>query len=364
MRLHSLSGVGRRRPGALPPSHLCAAAAGLRYVSDEGAGLRRVRSGRGFRYLDAVGRTVRDPAVRARIRALAIPPAWTDVWICPHPDGHVQATGRDARGRKQYRYHPAWGAMRNQTKFERMVEFGLALPRIRARVDADLARGGLPREKVLAVVVRLLERSLIRVGCDEYARANDAYGLATLCARHVRVTGPRLLFAFRGKGGKAHRVVVDDRRAARIVKHCMELPGREVFQYIDPAGKAQRIDSGDVNDYLRAISAGEFTAKDFRTWGATLLAAVELAGAPPRALGERRRCVLETLQAVSNRLGNTAAVCRKYYVNPLVLDAFQEGELRRRLGLARRGGPPATLERAEQALLAFLRSAAPQRAAA
>jgi DNA topoisomerase-1 len=324
-----------------------------------------VRSGRGFRYVDALGRTVRDPAVRARIRALAIPPAWTDVWICPHPDGHVQATGRDARGRKQYRYHRAWGAIRNQTKFERMIEFGLALPRIRARVDADLARGGLPREKVLALVVRLLERSLIRVGCDEYARVNDAYGLATLRARHVLVKGPRLHFAFRGKGGRSHRVVVDDRRAARIVKRCMELPGREVFQYVDSAGRAQRIDSGDVNDYLREISAGEFTAKDFRTWGATLLAAVDLVGAPAGAPPERRRRVRQALRAVCDRLGNTAAVCRKYYVNPLVLDAFQEGELRRRLGLARSGGGrPLTLERAEQALLAFLRSAAPQRAAA
>jgi DNA topoisomerase-1 len=364
MRVHSLPATRRRRPGALPPSRVSAQAAGLRYVSDAQPGIRRVRSGRGFRYLSPDGRPLRDAAVLARIRALAIPPAWTAVWICPHPEGHVQATGRDARGRKQYRYHGSWGAIRNETKFERMLEFGLALPRVRARVEADLARSGLPREKVLAVVVRLLERSLIRVGCEEYARANDAYGLATLCAGHVRISGARLHFAFRGKGGKRHRVIVDDRRAARIVKRCMELPGRELFQYVDAGGAAQRIDSGDVNDYLREIAAGEFTAKDFRTWGATLLAAMELAAeAPPDTQSARRRRVVETLRTVSERLGNTSAVCRKYYVNPLVLEAFEAGELRRELRLGRGGSTP-TLERAEQALLSFLRGAAAPRKAA
>ena len=361
MRIHSMAAT-RVAHGAPPSPLACARAAGLRYVSDREPGIRREPSGAGFRHVASDGRVVRDRETLARIRALAIPPAWTAVWICARADGHVQATLRDARGRKQYRYHAAWAAIRNETKFERMLAFGLALPRIRARVAADLGRPGLPREKVLAVVVRLLDRSLIRVGCDEYARANDAYGLATLCEEHVRVKGGRLHLSFRGKGGKPQRVVVDDRRVAPIVKRCLDLPGREVFQFLDADGAVQRIDSGDVNDTLRAMSAGAFTAKDFRTWGATLLAALELAMVEPApSQRSRRRQVNDALCRVAERLGNTPAVCRKYYVNPLVLEAFEAGELRRRLRLGARGAP---LARAEHALLGFLRAAVATRSAA
>jgi DNA topoisomerase-1 len=334
----------------------CAAAARLRYVSDREPGLRRVRCGRGFRVLDARGRSVRDAATRARIRGLAIPPAWSDVWICAQPDGHIQATGRDARGRKQYRYHPAWSALRSETKFERMIDFARALPRIRARVDADLALPGLPRRKVLAALVSLLERSLIRVGCDEYARANAAHGLATLRDEHVRIVGAKLRFEFQGKGGKPQRVVVTDRRLARIVKRCMDLPGRALFQYVDDRGARQCVDSGDVNAYLREVAGDDFTAKDFRTWGGTLLAAMALdADAVPGNAAGRRRVVAAALARVSERLGNTPAVCRKYYVNPLVIEAWQSGPLR--LGVAgAKSQPPngAGLERVERALLALL----------
>jgi DNA topoisomerase-1 len=331
-----------------------ARAEGLRYVSDREPGLRRVRRGRGFRYEDAAGRAVTSPAVLARIRALAIPPAWTQVWICASARGHLQACGRDARGRKQYRYHAAWLAMRNETKFERMLAFGQALPRIRRRVEQDLAQPGLPRRKVLATVVRLLERSLIRVGCDEYARSNDAYGLATLRVRHVSVSGDRLHFRFRGKGGKQRAVAVRDPRAARVVRRCLALPGREVFRYAAPDGAARRIDSGDVNRYLREIAGGDFTAKDFRTWGASLLAVLALQGQPPpptRAAQER--AALRVVRFAAEQLGNTPAVCRRYYVNPRVFAAFADGALA--APVRRAADPAARLASAERALLALLR---------
>jgi DNA topoisomerase-1 len=355
---------GRRGRRALVLAPECAVAAGLRYGSDADAGLRRIRCGRGFRHVDALGRTVRDRATLARIRSLAIPPAWTDVWICAQANGHVQATGRDARGRKQYRYHPAWSAIRSETKFDRMIEFARALPKLRRRVAADLALPGLPRAKVLAALVRLLERSLIRVGCEEYARANAAHGLATLRDDHVRISGSKLRFEFNGKGGKQQRVVVTDRRLARVVKRCMELPGRELFQYVDDDGARQRVDSGDVNDYLREIAGDAFTAKDFRTWGGTLLAALELeCEAGPDSPAQCRRRVAAALGRVSERLGNTPAVCRRYYVNPIVLEAWEAGSLR----LGARGAPGETsgLDRAERALLALLeRAARPLRRAA
>lgn len=345
-----------------------ATAAGLRYVSDARLrGIRRIRRGHGYRYIGPSGIPLRGASVLARIRSLSIPPAWTDVWICPIANGHLQATGRDARRRKQYRYHRSWSAVRNGTKFERMLEFGGALPGIRRRVAVDLGREGLPREKVVAAVVRLLERSLIRVGCEEYARENDAYGLATMLGRHVRIVGHRIRFRFRGKSGRKHDIEVLDPCVAKIVRRCMELPGRDLFQYIDSEGARQRIDSGDVNDYLRAI-AGEYTAKDFRTWGATLLAAVALGNTPwPNSAAARRRAVVRAIRWVADCLGNTANVCRSHYVNPLVIDAFGEGRLQRAfrpgaLRLAPPNGRDASsvaarrLAECERVLLALLRA--------
>jgi DNA topoisomerase-1 len=334
---------------------------GLRYVSDRQPGLRRVRCGRGFRYEDAGGRRVTSEAVLARVRALAIPPAWNEVWICASPRGHLQASGRDARGRKQYRYHADWLALRSESKFDRMLAFGQALPRIRRCVQADLARPALPRRKVLAALVRLLESSLIRIGCDEYARTNDAYGLATLCSRHVRVAGDRMHFRFRGKGGKPRAVAVRDPRVARVVRRCLALPGREVFQYAAPDGRTRRIDSGDVNRYLREISGGDCTAKDFRTWGASLLAVLALQDRPPPASrAARDRTVARVVRYVAGELGNTPAVCRRHYVNPRVFEAFEAGAL----PVRRPAEPVARLVAAERALLGLLRGSERSRSAA
>ena len=253
-----------------------AAAAGLRYVTDARPGITRKRAGRAFSYRDPQGRPIRDRRALARLRALAIPPAWTDVWICPDPRGHLQATGRDARGRKQYRYHREWRAIRDAHKFDRILIFARALPQIRARVDADLRRRGLPRERVLATVVRLLETTLIRVGNAEYARDNRSFGLTTLRRRHVEVDGSTIAFEFRGKSGKLHKVTTRDRRLARIVLACHELPGQELFQYLDEQGVRRDVDSADVNAYLQEISGEPFTAKDFRTWAGTVLASLAL----------------------------------------------------------------------------------------
>ncbi len=297
-----------------------AKAAGLTYVSDERPGIRRRRAGRAFVYRDDGSRVVRDAATLARIRSLAIPPAWTGVWICPSASGHLQATGRDARGRKQYRYHPRWRAVRDTTKYNRLWHVAEALPRLRERVDADLARPGLPREKVLATVVRLLETTLVRVGNEEYARDNGSYGLTTLRAHHVEVNGTRLTFRFRGKSGRTQEVGVRDPRLARIVRRCQELPGQELFQYVDETGAARTIGSGDVNDYLRDASGADFTAKDFRTWAGTVLAALAL-GALGRgdAVTQARRNVTQAVEAVARVLGNTPAVCRACYVHPAVV---------------------------------------------
>jgi DNA topoisomerase-1 len=304
-----------------------ASAAGLRYVSDASAGIRRRRAGRGFRYEDAGG-LVRDPEQLARIRNLAIPPAWSDVWICRDARGHLQATGRDARGRKQYRYHARWRTVRDATKYGRMFAFAHALPALRARLERDLALQGLPRERVLAAVVRLLEATLVRVGNEEYARRNRSFGLTTLRSRHADVSGAKVRFRFRGKGGKLHSVGVSDRRLSRIVKRCQELPGHELFQYVEQDGGLRSVGSADVNAYLREASGQDFTAKDFRTWAGTVLAAWALhERAPAASKRQQARNVVRAVEKVAERLGNTAAICRRCYVHPAVLESYLDGTL-------------------------------------
>jgi DNA topoisomerase I len=297
--------------------------AGLRYITDDRPGIRRRRAGKGFRYLRPDGSPVRDEPTLRRITSLVIPPAWTDVWIATDPRGHLQATGRDARGRKQYRYHPRWRAVRDDTKYERMLAFGAALPTIRARVQADLARLGLPREKVLATVVQLLEATLIRVGNEEYARENRSFGLTTLRNRHVRVDGTALRFKFRGKSGKEHDISLRDRRLAGLIRRLQELPGQELFQYLDEDGARHTVDSDDVNAYLREITGQEFSAKDFRTWAGTVLCAVALHELDAcTSETEAKRNVASVVKTVSQQLGNTPAVCRSCYIHPAVLEAY------------------------------------------
>jgi DNA topoisomerase-1 len=305
-----------------------ARAAGLRYVSDARPGITREPKGDGFVYRDAGGQLVKDEAVLERIRSLAIPPAYADVWICPHANGHIQATGRDARGRKQYRYHPRWRETRDATKYEHMAEFAEALPAIRARVAADLRRKGLPREKVLATIVRLLETTLIRVGNDDYAKENGSFGLTTLRNRHVAVKGETMRFAFKGKSGKTWKLGVQDRRVAKVVRECQDLPGQELFAYVDEDGTPHDVTSGDVNDYLREITGRDITAKDFRTWAGTVMAALalrEFEAVDSQAAAKRNiRAAIETVAA---RLGNTPTVCRKCYVHPDLLDGYMAGQL-------------------------------------
>ena len=349
----------RRKPAAAPPPHEAAAAAGLRYVSDSAPGIRRKRAGTGFTYLGPDGRRIADEKTLERIRKLAIPPAYTDVWICPSPTGHLQATGRDARGRKQYRYHPRWREVRDETKFARMVAFSEVLPKIRARVDADLARPGLSRDKVLATVVRLLECTNIRVGNDEYARANGSYGLTTLRDKHVEVSGGSLRFSFKGKSGKTHEVELSDRRLARIVQRCREVPGEELFQYLDDDGTRQTIGSGDVNDYLREISGQEFTAKDFRTWAGTLLAVTALRELGPMDTDrESKAAIIQVVDRVAGQLNNTRAVCRKYYIHPTVLETYLAGTMLSGLGNGTRSAAAAAsgsaLTHEEKALVRLL----------
>ena len=305
-----------------------AKAAGLRYVSDDMPGIRRRKKGKGFTYTDPKGETVRDAKTLERIRKLAIPPAWTDVWICPQANGHLQATGRDARGRKQYRYHAEWRTVRDETKFGKMMVFGEALPQIRARVEQDLALRGLPRQKVLAAVVKLLETTLIRVGNREYMKQNNSFGLTTLRDGHVDIQGSTLRFEFRGKSGKDHSVEIQDRRLARVVKQCRDIPGQTLFQYLDDDGVRQKISSEDVNAYLREITGQDFTAKDFRTWGGTVLALSALleVGAC-ESEKEANKAVVQMIKQVSAELGNRPAICRKYYVHPVVIDTFVQGKL-------------------------------------
>jgi DNA topoisomerase-1 len=302
--------------------------AGLRYVTDQTPGIARLRAGRHFRYRMPDGAPVRDERVLARIKALAIPPAWTDVWICPRPDGHLQATGRDDRGRKQYRYHPRWREVRDESKYGRMLAFGRALPAIRERVAQDIARPGLAHDKVTSAVVRLLERTLIRVGNEEYARSNESFGLTTLRDDHVDLDGAEVRFVFRGKSGKEHEVDLRDRKLSGIVRKCRDLPGQVLFQYLDEAGEPRAIGSADVNAYLRAVAGEEFTAKDFRTWHGTVLAARALIDAGPcDSETERTHQVVRAVNAVAERLGNTPAICRRCYVHPTVLEAYHDGRL-------------------------------------
>lgn len=308
-------------------SRRSAAAAGLRYVSDDCPGITRRRCGRGWSYRDPEGTTIRDPEVRKRIEALAIPPAWEEVWICPRPDGHVQATGRDAEGRKQYRYHPEWSEIRSATKFERMVDFGRALAPIRARVAEDLEREGMPRERVLAAVVQLLASTGLRVGNDAYQRQNGTYGLTTLHDGHVTARDAEIRFRFRGKGGEEVTAAVTDDRVAAVVRECQELDGQDLFTYVDDEGRTRDVTSGDVNDYLGEISGDSFTAKDFRTWVGTLHAFVHLARVGTDGDVDPESSCREALDLVAERLQNTRAVCRDFYVHPAVLDAFRSGDL-------------------------------------
>ncbi len=305
-----------------------AKAAGLRYVSDTRPGIRREKVGDEFRYIGVDGKPIKDFETLNRIKSLGIPPAYTDVWICPLPNGHLQATGRDARGRKQYRYHPRWREVRDETKYGRMLAFGEALPRIREHIEQDMRRQGLPREKVLATVVRLLETTLIRVGNTEYARTNKSFGLTTMRDRHVEISDAKVRFHFRGKSGKEHTIDLKDRRLARIVKRCRDLPGYELFQYLDENNHRQTIDSADVNDYLREITGQDFTAKDFRTWAGTVLAALALQEFEAfDSETQAKKNVVQAIKSVSERLGNTPTICRKCYVHPAVIDAYLEGTM-------------------------------------
>jgi DNA topoisomerase-1 len=340
---------------SLPPDdpERSAEDAGLRYVTDSERGIRRRRAGRGFTYIGPGGERVTDRAKLAWIRSLAIPPAWTDVWICTSRRGHLQATGRDARGRKQYRYHPDWRATRDDAKFERVLAFGQALPRIRRRVEKDLRRRGLPRQRVLAAVVLLLEKTLARIGNAEYAQENRSFGLTTLRDRHTKVGSKRIRFRFKGKGGKPNDVELSDERLARIVSKCQDLPGQELFAYLDGDGEVHSVGSSDVNDYLREISGQDFTAKDFRTWAGTVLAAWALREFEQvDSQAQAKRNVVRAVERVAGWLGNTPAVSRKSYVHPGVIQAYLDGNLVRE-----------AREAADEVLTEGLPDLAPQEAA-
>jgi len=306
-----------------------AKAANLRYVTDRSRGIRRERVGDGFEYFDPRGERITDEAEISRIRKLAIPPAYRDVWICPLPNGHLQATGRDVRGRKQYRYHPRWREVRDEGKYSKMLLFGRVLPTIRARVEHDLARRGLPREKVIAGIVRLLESTLIRVGNEEYAKTNNSFGLTTLRNRHVKVDGDsRIRFDFRGKSGTDHHIDLRNRKLAAIVRRCQDLPGQELFQYLDDEGQPHTVGSDEVNDYLREITGEQVTAKDFRTWAATNLAALALQRLEAfDSQAKAKKNVVQAIEAVAKMLGNTPAICRKCYIHPAIFDGYLDGSL-------------------------------------
>jgi DNA topoisomerase-1 len=358
--------AGRAADAAKPlnnsdPHIESAKAAGLTYVTDAEPGISRKGSGRGFAFYDPDGRLIRDRGLRRRLKALAIPPAWSEVWICSDPNGHLQVTARDNKGRKQYRYHPRFREVRDESKFGRMLAFSEVLPLIRERVEQDLSRRGLHREKVLATVVWLLERTLFRVGNVAYARNNRSYGLTTLKSKHVTVRGASLRFEFRGKSGVTRSANITDRRIARIVQRCQELPGQELFKYLDDEERRQAVDSGDINEYLRQISGQDVTAKDFRTWAGTISAAMALSElGPATSERETKKNVVQAVDQVADRLGNTRAVCRKYYVHPAVLDAYERG-LVMELPPAppaeldeKRERPSAALRREEAAVLQFL----------
>ncbi|HIK16772.1 MAG TPA: DNA topoisomerase IB [Leptolyngbyaceae cyanobacterium M33_DOE_097] len=301
-----------------------AKAVGLQYVTDESVGIQRVRKRSKFHYIDVDGKPIQDAEEIKRINALRIPPAWEDVWICPSTNGHLQATGRDAKGRKQYRYHADWRRIRDQTKFARLIAFSEALPKIRERIEHDLSLPGLPRNKVLATVIRLMELTRIRVGNEEYAKTNKSFGLTTLRDRHVDISGVSIRFKFRGKSGVAHDIKISDRRLAKIVKRCQDIPGQELFQYLDEDGQRQSISSNDVNDYLREICEQDFTAKDFRTWAGTVLAARELCQMTDcESKTAIKKAIVQAIKSVAEHLGNRPATCRKYYVHPAILAAYE-----------------------------------------
>jgi DNA topoisomerase I len=320
---------------AIPDEVLSAKQAGLRYAIPKGAGIQRQKSGSDWAYFDTHGRPVEDEKTLARIRSLVIPPAWESVWISPSANGHIQAVGRDAKGRKQYRYHPNYRAARDLVKFDRMLAFGQALPNIREAVDKDLGLQGMPKRKVLAAVVRLLETTFIRIGNEEYVEENGSFGLTTLRNKHVQVLGSVLKFKFRGKSGQNHDIELKDRRLAKIVGRCREIPGSSLFEYIDEDGQPHALESGDVNDYLREISGGEFTAKDFRTWGGTCLAAnyllcqLENSDASESIPAKHLKSVLvDVVKDVACKLGNKPATCKKYYIHPAILESFSAGTLK------------------------------------
>jgi DNA topoisomerase-1 len=344
---------------ALEDPQVAAERAGLRYINDDDEGLYRWRRGKGWSYHRADGKLITDPEEKERLRSLAIPPAWGDVWICPYENGHLLATGRDDRGRKQYIYHPDWRAIRDVSKYARMVPFARALPRIRRTVRRHLRKDGLPREKVLAAVVRLLERALIRVGNDRYAKENDSYGVASLRNKHVDLEGASVRLSFRGKAGKKVEVELDDPRLASVVKQVRDVPGYDLFQYFDEEGNRRTISSGDVNEYLHEISGERFTAKDFRTWAGTVQAVEELLRAAEHDDSDEspkpERCVTRAVERVAERLGNTPAVCRSGYIYPAVIDRFVEGELEEALAMEGNGFEPVEgLTKTENAVLAML----------
>lgn len=334
--------------------------AGLRYVTDAKPGITRRRVGKAFGYVSAAGDQIRDSATLTRIRSLAIPPAWRDVWICPLANGHLQATGRDQRGRKQYRYHPRWNEVRSQNKYDRVIEFGEALPLVRRTIARHLRLPGLPREKVLAAVVRIMDDTLIRIGCEEYARDNQSYGLATLRRRHVKLKPGEARFEFRGKSGQDHKVAINDPRLLQIIRRCHELPGHELFKYVTDDGVVQDVGSSDINDYIRTVSTREFTAKDFRTWGGTIYAARFLAGLGcGQGESERKRNIAEAVKAAASELRNRPATCRKHYIHPAILFHYEAGSLLDRLNINRAGEQRAqrgaALTRDERSVLAFLK---------
>ncbi len=326
----------------------------LHYVDDSQPGISRRRLRGKFVYFGPQGERIRDAGEIQRIAKLAIPPAYQDVWICPHPQGHLQATGRDARGRKQYRYHPRWREIRDGNKYERMLEFGQALPNLRSRLEEHLALSGLPREKVMALVVTLLESTLIRIGNPRYARSNRSYGLTTLCTRHVDIRGTSIRFQFRGKSGVEHKVTLRDRRLAALMRRCMELPGQQLFQYLDEAGQRRAVSSNDVNLYLQEMTGRDFTAKDYRTWAGSALALERLRKLEASPEARARQNLIETIKQVASQLGNTPAVCRQCYIHPAILQAFSAGTLASLRAARKRKW----LSSEEVALLAFLREAA------
>jgi DNA topoisomerase I len=364
MRVNPLGELGktttllsRKAKSVRPDPRASAIAAGLHYTTDSRPGLRRIRQGGSFRYVTPEGRTIRNADELRRIRALVIPPAWKDVWISADPRGHLQAVGRDARGRKQYRYHPKWRLVRDETKYHRLIGFAQALPAIRARTTRDLRNPKLTREKVLAAVVQLLEKTLIRVGNDEYARENRSFGLTTLRDGHVAVNGGKVRFSFRGKSGVEHDIQLDDRRLARIIKACRDIPGYDLFQYLDEHGERHVVGSADVNAYLKEITGQDYTSKDFRTWAGTVLAAQTLQEFEKcESDSQAKRNIVQAVESVATRLGNTKAVCRKCYIHPAILDAYMDGSMVKTLAdrARRESRKSGDLTHSEAAVLAFL----------